>query len=252
VIVRRSKQLVRALLRRFGFDIVRYLPKRRLKILEDAGITVVLDVGANIGQYACALRDDGFAGRIVSFEPLADAFARLSERAARDPRWECRQLALGYVDREATINVAADRACSSLLPVRERHSSASPDWAFVGHEPVVLRRLDTVCPELLAQGDRPYLKLDVQGLELEVLRGSQASLERIQALETELSLDWIYDGQSLLPEVAGYLYERGFRLVWIERILNDPLTDHLLQVDAIFMRDPGSVSVPRPSGGTIP
>jgi FkbM family methyltransferase len=237
---RHLRPIVRRLLRRGGFDIVRYLPKRRLKVLEDAGATVVLDVGANAGQYAGALRAEGFAGRIVSIEPLADAFARLSERAAGDPLWECRRLALGDADGEARINRAADPTCSSLLPLRERHARADPAWAVVGREPVVVRRLDTVGAELLSSADRPYLKLDVQGFELAVLQGAAATLARVQAVEAELSLDWIYDRQPLLPEVAAFLYDGGFRMVWMERILNDPVTDHLVQVDAIFMRRLGA------------
>jgi FkbM family methyltransferase len=245
ILQRQWTPLVRSLLRRSGFDIVRYLPKRRMRIIEDAAATVVLDIGANTGQYASALRGEGFAGRIVSVEPLADEFARLCERAGDDPRWQCRQLALGDADADGIINVAADPPCSSLLGLRAWHARANPNWAFVGRERVVVRRLDTVAPEFLSCGDRPYLKLDVQGFELAVLKGGEATLPWVHAVEAELSLDYIYNGQPLLPEVAAYLYDRGFRLVWMERIFNDPVTDHLLQVDAIFMRRQPALS-PRP------
>src|SRR5688500_2068285 len=66
---------------------------RRVKLLESERIDLVLDVGANVGQYASKLRDAGYTGRIVSFEPYREAFAQLERNAARDPRWEARRLA---------------------------------------------------------------------------------------------------------------------------------------------------------------
>ena len=51
---------------------------RRLQIMKRAGISLVLDVGANVGQYAKIARKAGYKGQIVSFEPLGQAFSKLA------------------------------------------------------------------------------------------------------------------------------------------------------------------------------
>lgn len=67
-----------------------------VRILDHHGIDVVLDVGANVGQYAARLRQGGWSGRIVSFEPLPDAHATLEAAAAPDALWEVApRMALG-------------------------------------------------------------------------------------------------------------------------------------------------------------
>ena len=75
---------------RLGVDVVgtthwNHSALRRLKLIRDHGIDLVFDVGANAGQYAKELRDLGYAGRIVSFEPLSAAFEKLRAAAGRDP-----------------------------------------------------------------------------------------------------------------------------------------------------------------------
>src|SRR5260370_31950475 len=64
------------------------------QILQQLGISVVFDVGAHVGEYAMRLRELGYRGRIVSFEPQADAFTALARLATRDPRWDALPLGL--------------------------------------------------------------------------------------------------------------------------------------------------------------
>lgn len=233
---------VRSLLRRFGVDLVRYdhvhaPPLRRKRLLADQAIDLVLDVGANVGQFAGRMRELGYAGRLVSFEPQRAAFAELSRISAADSRWECRPLALGDKDGEATIHLSANSWSSSLLPIGERHVASAPDSAYAGEETVPVRRLDAI-EGLVTGNERIYLKLDTQGFELPVLVGAQGILPHVKVIETELSLVSLYEGQALLPEVIAHLQGAGYDLVALDPAFVEARTGHVLQMDGIFVRRP--------------
>jgi FkbM family methyltransferase len=236
-----ARVAVHAVLRRFGLDLVQYSPVhffhlRRVELIADKRVGLVVDVGANEGQYARRLRADGYAGRILSLEPLAEAFSRLSESAGADDLWTCRRLAAGTVDGSTEINVAANSWSSSLLAMDERHIAAAPESAYVARETVTLTRLDSLVPELIRPDDAIFLKIDVQGAELEVLQGAERVLRQVQALEVELSFAPLYEGQALMPELVTRLHEAGFNLVAVEPVFSDPESGELLQSDGLFVR----------------
>lgn len=208
----------------------------RIELIRRYRIDVALDVGANEGLFGQYLRGAGYRGRIVSFEPLSGAFAKLEVASARDPKWECVPTALGAFQGQATLNVAANWASSSLLPMEPRHSAAEPRTAYVGKEECSVVPLDDLLPKLLRPTERVYLKLDVQGSELDVLRGAERTLAQTDALDVELSLVPLYTGAPLFGDVVGNLDARGFGLVAIEPAFLDSATGVILQVNGLFAR----------------
>jgi FkbM family methyltransferase len=116
-----------------------------VRILEHHGITVVLDVGANVGQYATRLRQGGWAGRIVSFEPLPTARVALEQAAASDPLWDVAPpMALGASAGTATLNVSPESDMSSTLPFLPEMADLLDSAAYTGTVTVPLARLDEV------------------------------------------------------------------------------------------------------------
>jgi FkbM family methyltransferase len=232
---------VRSLLHRVGFDVVRYNPDRfhelrRPMLLRARAIGLVLDVGANDGQYAENLRACGYQGRIVSFEPLASAYSELERRAAAVPQWATHRIALGDKAGTATFHVAGNSSSSSLLAMAPRHVTSAPESAYVAEEQVEICTLDQVASELAEPGERIWLKLDVQGYELAVLRGADQILDQVDVVETELSLVELYEGQALLEDVMAHLTERNFGAWFFDPVFRDPESGELLQVDGIFAR----------------
>jgi FkbM family methyltransferase len=240
-----AKQKIRRGLRKLGYDISGFDPgshtlARRGHLLRSFQVDVVLDVGANAGQYAQELRRDlNFAGRICSFEPLADPFRVLSERAARDPRWSVFNYGLGDVAGSATINVAGNSESSSLFEMLPLHVEAAPDSGFVGTEEVEIETLDAVFDELCSPGERVYLKLDTQGFEVRVLRGAERCLARIDTLQVEMSLTPLYAGEPSFVEMCQLLVGKGYTLIGLEPGFADPQSGQLLQADGIFHRAAG-------------
>jgi FkbM family methyltransferase len=211
---------------------------RRSRLLRSRGITLVLDVGASEGMYAKQLRRLGFDSKIVSFEPLSAAFAALEGAAAGDPLWECRRLALGSFDDTAEINVAGNSTSSSLLGMEDRQIQSAPQAKYVGTEKVEVSRLDSIWAELVGDEDRIYLKLDVQGFELEVLKGAEGCLSFVDCVQAELSFVPLYEGAPTFLEMIDELGSRGFRLAGLEEGHDDQSTGEMLQADGIFVREP--------------
>lgn len=208
---------------------------RRARLLGHEHIDVVLDVGANVGQYAMRLRHNGFEGRIVSFEPYAQAFAELARTASHDPFWEVRRLALSDQDGQAELNVSGNSFSSSLLALTDRHLQSAPRSAYIAAEVVQTARLDTLWPELVGSA-RAWLKLDVQGFEMHVLRGAGEMLRDARAIQVELSVEALYDGAPVWTTVIDWLLERGFQLAALEPGFDDPATGMMLQFDGTFLR----------------
>jgi FkbM family methyltransferase len=199
---------------RMGVEIRRHRPfgLRRARLLAERGVEMVIDVGANRGQYAEELRRHGYRGRIVSFEPLSEAYAALQRRSATDERWQVQRLALSDGDRGLFPE--------AVPPTLERVRAA---------------RLDEVELDLPPPG-RTLLKLDVQGYELRVLTGAAGMLGDVGIVETELSVVALYEGQPLLADILRALEDERFALHALEPILRDWRTGELLQFDGLFVR----------------
>jgi FkbM family methyltransferase len=197
-------------------------------------IDVVLDVGANTGQYATRLRAGGYEGRIVSFEPLSSAFAVLSRHVAKDAAWSAHNVALGADSSESVIHVSQDSISSSILPMVEWHSSSAPDSAYVGQERVKVATLDEITT--LTDMDRAMLKIDTQGYEHLVVAGAQRTLTKILLIECELSLVPLYSGQYLLGEMITVFSASGFRPAGFDREFSDSHTGYAFQVNGFFCR----------------
>jgi len=236
---------IRRLLWRMGIDAHRFSPEysdlaRRRRLLRHFAITTVLDVGANTGQFARELREDlGFEGEIVSFEPLAAAFAQLQTACRGDPGWTAVHCALGAEPGLRIINVAANSCSSSLLDMLPSHRRAARDSDYVGEEHVEVRTLDSLFDGLFPApaAGAFYLKIDTQGFEREVLRGAQNTLARIGTIQVELSLVPLYRDAPLFIDMCELLRAQSYALVSLEPGFTDLETGQLLQVDGIFHRD---------------
>ena len=206
-------------------------------LLGHHGISEVLDVGANEGQFAATLRLLGYQGRIVSFEPVSATFARLQKRAASDRRWEVVQTAVGETNGETEIHISENTCLSSTLEeLSKQFADRDPDAAVAYSEQVPIATLDQLAAQR-SVGRRAFLKIDTQGSERAVLDGAGEILATCAGVQLELSLAApFYDGEATAGELTARLEADG-----LTRLVLNPLTHtlrwgDLVQADAIFWR----------------
>ena len=222
----------------------RYLPissslAQVVPSLRKFDIDLVLDVGANKGQFVSEIRQFGYTGRIVSFEPLSQAHGQLLQASAGDSMWEAYpRYALGDHNGGVEINIAGNSESSSILPMLESHRSAAPESGYKGKEVVSVKTLDAIAGQYLKDARAPFLKIDTQGLEWQVLDGARETLPQIKGILVELSLVPLYEGQHLWREVIDRLETEGFTLWAFKPVFSDKVSGRTLQVDGIFYRNP--------------
>ncbi|QIK66323.1 FkbM family methyltransferase [Nocardioides sp. HDW12B] len=225
-------------------QLLRHLGEQHVGIvLRRLGINVVLDVGANRGQYGRALRAAGYAGRIVSFEPVPASAEVLEERTADDPDWQVHRCALGAEETTLDIHVGKGQGrLSSLLPASDFGREWNPRIDTTTTLAVPVRRLDGLLDEVLAGVEDPriYLKLDTQGFDLQAFAGAGDRIDEVLAMQSEVSLVPLYES---MPHVTEQLatYERaGFGLTGIFPVVRDGRTMRIIEFDAMMVRAPAA------------
>lgn len=210
-------------------------------------IDLVLDVGANTGQFAKELRTIGYAGVIHSFEPVPNAYRELVKNASNDPLWQVHPVGLGRTPGTLSINISGNNAeSSSFLEMGSRHLEVAPESRTVERFDAKILTVDQCMRELGFPGTCRMLKVDTQGYESEVLAGAADTLGGFRFLHLELSLVPLYNGQKLMHELLAVCYEAGFAVVDLHPYMFDGRNGHLLQVNALLERDEKNVPLDSP------
>jgi FkbM family methyltransferase len=215
-----------------------YLSEEQLVwILDRLGINCVLDVGANIGQFGHRIRDGGYTGRIVSFEPVPRYAEKLRETADADHDWQVHQCALGDETGTATINVTPG-PLSSLLEPSEFGREWSDKLNDVTQEEIEIRRLEDVLDDAGAGIENPryFLKLDTQGFDLQAFRGAGDRIKDILGMQSEVACLTLYAGMPRLPEVLAEYEAAGFEISGLFPITRDRHTLRVIEFDAMLVR----------------
>lgn len=196
------------------------------------GIDLIIDVGANYGQFVEKMRSAKFRGEIISFEPIAAAHAFLTAKAERDPEWRIApRMAIGDHEGDIEINIYSDSSLSS--PYRMISSSETP---VIERAPMM--RLDDALSTFDLRGRNILLKIDVQGFESAVLDGATETLEKSKAIMLEVSLLQMYEHETPYLEMLMRLRELGFHAVYFAPVLNRNKLGETDQMDAFLVRNP--------------
>jgi FkbM family methyltransferase len=237
-----TRSFVRKMANHLGIEISRFNSRgsaraRLGRLLLSRNVTLVFDVGANVGQYGRELRTLGYRGRIVSFEPVAGVYDQLKKTAARDPNWiVAPRAAIGSEEGVICINVSANSVFSSVLPGAKVLGRMDANSVVVREEQVPLVTLNSLAPQYLKTGDISFLKIDVQGFEYEVLHGAENILNALCGVQLEVSLVPLYQGEKPFRFMLDFMESRGFELHSVASVFADETTGREIQLDAIFVR----------------
>lgn len=185
------------------------------RFLNHFEVDCIFDVGANAGQYAKMVRALGFAGPIISYEPIPALAGNLRRMAERDGNWHVEELALDDREREATFHVMAGSQFSSLKAPSYSETDRFRENNRIAEEvPLRTARLaeqyDHYAKRLGFR--RPFLKMDTQGNDLAVARGAGERLQHFVGLQSELAFKKIYDDQSGYRAALDFYLSQGFEL----------------------------------------
>lgn len=205
-------------------------------LLSRAGFGLVLDVGANQGQFVSKIRELGYNGPIASFEPMQEAFRRLNAMAEQDNKLAVFNTALGASNEAREIFISGNSASSSFLPIEDMTVRAEPLTSVVGKETVQIQRLDEVAETVFAlRTPGPVLlKMDTQGFERDVLEGAPATLADIDYILAECSLVPVYQGEPLVEDQIAWLRRRNFVPISMALGWSDQTTGQTYQADILF------------------
>jgi FkbM family methyltransferase len=211
----------------------------------------VIDVGANVGQFAIASAMIWPDVKVHSFEPVPETVSILKENVRKLPNIKVYPMALGERQGECSFHVNSYSHSSSILSLAQPHRAAFPEAQETRTMLVELTTLDKVFADLELTPP-VLLKLDVQGYEVETLNGGQRTLQRCEYVILEASFKPMYEGEVAFTGVLATMERLNYEFLRPVGWLSDPSTGEVLQVDALFRRrNMSSISdgIVRPAAG---
>jgi FkbM family methyltransferase len=206
------------------------------EMLERLKIDLVIDVGANQGQFGTALRQF-YSGAIMSFEPVSSAYEVCKRHADASGNWQVFKLALGEAPAEQPIFVSNRTVFSSLLKANDYSAQKfGADSEQSTQEIISIKRLDDFAREanLPLAGKRIFLKLDTQGYDQHAFRGVGALLSQVQMMQSEVSVIPIYEGMPRWTDAIASYENAGFGVCGMFPVSRD--AGRVIEFDCLLAR----------------
>jgi FkbM family methyltransferase len=207
------------------------------RLLSRLQVDCVLDVGANLGQYAAELRMIGFRGLVISFEPTPSLHAQIAKWSKSHPKWVTMDVALGKESGTVPFNIMEVSALNSFhQPSTAETDSFAPVNSVVETVEVRVEALNELLPRLQDQYGfkRPFLKMDTQGHDIDVFDGASAVLDRLVGLQSEVSVKRIYEDTLHWTDAIAHYEKGGFDLAGLYKV--NPGNAELVELDCFMVR----------------
>jgi len=204
--------------------------------LKKKSIECIFDIGANVGQYGIYLRKIGYKNKIISFEPILEAYTELDKISKKDKLWKAYNFGLGDENRDMQINVSKNSVSSSLLKMNDNHVKAEPESKYIATQNIKINTFEKFISYKKIVEKKLFLKIDVQGYEHQVIAGIK-NFNNIEGLQIEMSLEKLYENQMIFEELYALIKNKGFELWDLRRGFCDNKNGKVLQLDGIFFKN---------------
>ncbi len=206
-----------------------------VKTLEFYDIDLVVDIGANEGQFAKKIIKYGYTKRIVSFEPMKSAFIKLEKNSKKSALWKTVNLGFGKENSFEFLNISKNSVSSSILQVLETSTNVESDTKFISREKIKLITLNEYLSNNEYKDKKIFVKIDTQGYEKNIILGAEKVKDKIKGFLVEMSIVKLYSSEASFNEMIDLLNKLGFELWSLERGFSNKKNGQTLQIDAIFM-----------------
>lgn len=199
---------------------------------ENADVKVIFDAGANIGTWTLLVKSFFNDAAIHAFEPLQDHIDKFKNTTHKLTKITIHPFCLGSENTTSLFNISSFSDSSSILNATPLEAQQF-GYRKINEETVSVKRIDT----LIEQNILPVpdiIKLDVQGFELEIIKGMGQYLNQVSYLIVEVSFREYYYGQALFLEIANYLSAYNFTIHAFGQ--STPVGKVLGQIDVLFKR----------------
>jgi FkbM family methyltransferase len=233
--------VLKKLARQFGYDLRKHYKvptttaeATMMNVINHYQIDLVLDVGANVGQFGKQLRKEGYEGELHSFEPVSNTFKQLEAACSSDPKWHCHQEALGATSGKMEINVMDSSDFSSFRTPSEFGKNRYKKLRVIGTEEINVSTVTEFLTRHNLTGSRTFLKMDTQGYDLDVLEGAEGALGNILAMQSEISLTPLYEGMPTYLESLKAYNDHGYAVAGLHPV-NKSEDLSIIEIDCLVV-----------------
>ncbi len=205
--------------------------------------STVLDVGANVGQFAVTAAKLFPKAKVYAFEPHPDCYTALTRNTRNLSNVATFRVAAGETAEEVPFHINTYSHSSSVLPLADSHLEAFPTANVKETIVVKMNTLDALTQELTLVAP-VLLKIDVQGYESAVIRGGRRCLKQIDFVVLESSFKPLYQGELSFNDMLATMRDAGFRFDRPVGWLSNPATGEIIQMDCLFTQNGAPPAAP--------
>ncbi|MFT6269112.1 MAG: FkbM family methyltransferase [Alphaproteobacteria bacterium] len=212
-----------------------------IDLIERNEIDLILDVGANVGQFSKSIIDAGYKGEIHSFEPVKETFEKLNTAAAEHKNWHVHNFAMGDEIGQNEINVTQSSDFSSMLEptqyAKDRYKNEKNKIEYV--ETIEINTIDSFLSSNISNLEKRsiFLKTDTQGFDLKVIAGAVKSLNLVRCLLSEVSLIPLYEGMPHYLESLQTFESHGFITTGLYPITRNKINLAVIEMDCVMIKN---------------